>query len=58
MTKCAFLILIAAASALTAQTLSQDEQTSLQLDQMTAGRVRVKYCTLFETDTSFARYYE
>ena len=34
------------------------EQTSLQLDQMTAGRVRVKDCTLFETDTSFARYYE
>jgi 6-pyruvoyltetrahydropterin/6-carboxytetrahydropterin synthase len=25
---------------------------------MTAGRVRVKDCTLFETDTSFARYYE
>jgi len=34
------------------------QQTSLQLDQMTAGRVRVKDCTLFETDTSFARYYE
>jgi 6-pyruvoyltetrahydropterin/6-carboxytetrahydropterin synthase len=34
------------------------EQTSLQLHEMTAGRVRVKDCTLFETDTSFARYYE
>jgi 6-pyruvoyltetrahydropterin/6-carboxytetrahydropterin synthase len=34
------------------------QQTSLQLQQLTAGRVRVKDCTLFETDTSFARYYE
>ena len=34
------------------------EQTSGQLYQMTAGRVRVKDCTLYETDTSFARYYE
>jgi len=34
------------------------EQTSAQLQQMTSGRVRVKDCTLFETDTSFARYYE
>jgi 6-pyruvoyltetrahydropterin/6-carboxytetrahydropterin synthase len=34
------------------------QQTSRQLDQLTAGRVRVKDCTLFETDTSFARYYE
>jgi len=34
------------------------QQTSLQLAQLTAGRVRVKDCTLFETDTSFARYYE
>jgi 6-pyruvoyltetrahydropterin/6-carboxytetrahydropterin synthase len=34
------------------------QQTSLQLDQLTAGRVRVKDCTLFETDASFARYYE
>jgi 6-pyruvoyltetrahydropterin/6-carboxytetrahydropterin synthase len=25
---------------------------------MTKGRVRVKDCTLYETDTSFARYYE
>jgi 6-pyruvoyltetrahydropterin/6-carboxytetrahydropterin synthase len=34
------------------------QQTSLQLAELTAGRVRVKDCTLFETDTSFARYYE
>jgi 6-pyruvoyltetrahydropterin/6-carboxytetrahydropterin synthase len=34
------------------------EQTSLQLQELTAGRVHVKDCTLFETDTSFARYYE
>ena len=34
------------------------EQTSKQLQEMTAGRVRVKDCTLYETDTSFARYYE
>ena len=34
------------------------EQTSSQLHEMTAGRVRVKDCTLYETDTSFARYYE
>jgi 6-pyruvoyltetrahydropterin/6-carboxytetrahydropterin synthase len=34
------------------------QQTSRQLDEMTGGRVRVKDCTLFETDTSFARYYE
>jgi 6-pyruvoyltetrahydropterin/6-carboxytetrahydropterin synthase len=25
---------------------------------MTHGRVTVKDCTLYETDTSFARYYE
>jgi len=36
-TKCAFLMLIAAASALTAQTLSQDEQTSLQRTLSEAG---------------------
>ena len=29
-----------------------------QLHEMTQGRVRVKDCTLYETDTSFARYYE
>ena len=34
------------------------EQTAEQLNEMTAGRVRVKDCTLYETDTSFARYYE
>jgi 6-pyruvoyltetrahydropterin/6-carboxytetrahydropterin synthase len=34
------------------------EQTSTQLSEMTKGRVRVKDCTLYETDTSFARYYE
>ncbi len=34
------------------------EQTAEQLRAMTAGRVRVKDCTLYETDTSFARYYE
>ena len=34
------------------------EQTSSQLVEMTGGRVRVKDCTLYETDTSFARYYE
>ncbi len=34
------------------------EQTSAQLHAMTSGRVRVKDCTLYETDTSFARYYE
>ena len=34
------------------------DQTSAQLHEMTAGRVRVKGCTLYETDTSFARYYE
>ena len=34
------------------------EQTSDQLNEMTEGRVRVKDCTLYETDNSFARYYE
>ena len=34
------------------------QQTSNQLEEMTGGRVRVKDCTLYETDTSFARYYE
>ena len=34
------------------------QQTARQLDEMTGGRVRVKDCTLFEPDTSFARYYE
>ena len=34
------------------------EQTADQLHEMTGGRVRVKDCTLYETDTSFARYSE
>ena len=34
------------------------ENTANQLDEMTSGRVRVKDCTVFETPTSFARYYE
>ena len=34
------------------------DETATQLHEMTAGRVRVKDCTLYETDTSFARYYE
>jgi 6-pyruvoyltetrahydropterin/6-carboxytetrahydropterin synthase len=34
------------------------EQTAEQMNEMTQGRVRVKDCTLYETDTSFARYYE
>jgi 6-pyruvoyltetrahydropterin/6-carboxytetrahydropterin synthase len=32
--------------------------TAAELQQMTSGRVRVKDCTLYETATSFARYYE
>jgi 6-pyruvoyltetrahydropterin/6-carboxytetrahydropterin synthase len=34
------------------------QETAKQLRDMTAGRVKVKDCTLYETDTSFARYYE
>jgi len=34
------------------------DETSRQLREITAGRVSVKDCTVFETDTSFARYYE
>ena len=34
------------------------DQTAEQLLELTGGRVRVKDCTVFETDTSFARYYE
>ena len=34
------------------------DETSTRLLSLTAGRVRVKDCTIFETDTSFARYYE
>ncbi|MDP9039600.1 MAG: 6-carboxytetrahydropterin synthase QueD [Acidobacteriota bacterium] len=33
------------------------ERTATQLVELTAGRVRVKDCTVFETDTSFARFY-
>ena len=33
------------------------DQTAEELHRMTAGRVRVKDCTIYETDTSFARYY-
>ena len=34
------------------------DETNAQLHQMTAGRVRVKDCTIFETDTTTATYYE
>ena len=34
------------------------EETSRQLAEKTGGRVHVKDCTIFETDSSFARYYE
>jgi 6-pyruvoyltetrahydropterin/6-carboxytetrahydropterin synthase len=34
------------------------DRTSTELREMTAGRVRVKDCIIWETDTSFARYYE
>ena len=34
------------------------DKTATQLGDMTEGRVRVKDCTVYETDTSFARYYE
>ena len=34
------------------------DNTASQLDEMTKGRVRVKDCTIYETDTSFAKYYE
>ncbi|HEY5055832.1 MAG TPA: 6-carboxytetrahydropterin synthase, partial [Acidobacteriaceae bacterium] len=34
------------------------DETNKQLRELTGGRVHVKDCTLFETDTSFARYYE
>ena len=32
------------------------DQTNAELHTMTTGRVRVKDCTVYETDTSFARY--
>jgi 6-pyruvoyltetrahydropterin/6-carboxytetrahydropterin synthase len=34
------------------------DQTNEQLSEMTAGRVRVKDCTIWETDTTTATYYE
>jgi len=34
------------------------DKTAAQVTEMTSGRVRVKDCTLYETDTSFARYSE
>jgi 6-pyruvoyltetrahydropterin/6-carboxytetrahydropterin synthase len=34
------------------------DQTNAQLAEMTSGRVRVKDCTIWETDTTSATYYE
>ena len=34
------------------------DNTAIELLKQTRGRVRVKDCTVYETDTSFARYYE
>lgn len=34
------------------------QQTNDQLREMTGGRVRVKDCTIWETDTTSATYYE
>jgi 6-pyruvoyltetrahydropterin/6-carboxytetrahydropterin synthase len=34
------------------------DQTNVQLAEMTGGRVRVKDCTIWETDTTTATYYE
>lgn len=34
------------------------DETNQQLDAMTAGRVSVKDCTIWETDTTTATYYE
>jgi 6-pyruvoyltetrahydropterin/6-carboxytetrahydropterin synthase len=34
------------------------DQTNEQLAAMTSGRVRVKECTIWETDTTTATYYE
>ena len=34
------------------------DRTAAQLLEMTGGRVRVKDCTIWETDTSYATYYE
>jgi len=34
------------------------DETNQQLAELTSGRVRVKDCTIFETDTTTATYYE
>ena len=34
------------------------DETNVQLAEMTGGRVRVKDCTIYETDTTTATYYE
>ena len=34
------------------------EETNQQVSEMTQGRVRVKDCTIWETDTTSATYYE
>jgi 6-pyruvoyltetrahydropterin/6-carboxytetrahydropterin synthase len=34
------------------------DETNKQLEELTRGRVRVKDCTIFETDTTTATYYE
>ncbi len=34
------------------------DETNLHLKDVTAGRVRVKDCTIWETDTTTATYYE
>jgi 6-pyruvoyltetrahydropterin/6-carboxytetrahydropterin synthase len=34
------------------------DKTAAQVAEMSGGRVHVKDCTVYETDTSFARYYE
>ena len=34
------------------------DETNVQLREMTGGRVTVKDCTIFETDTTTATYYE
>ena len=34
------------------------DETNQQLENMTGGRVRVKDCTIWETDTTTATYYE
>jgi 6-pyruvoyltetrahydropterin/6-carboxytetrahydropterin synthase len=34
------------------------DKTNQQLVEMTSGRVRVKDCTIYETDTTTATYYE